>query len=336
MGTRITVYDIAAELNISPSTVSRVLNNSSLISNERSKQIRNTAERLGYQKRSIKKHISRAILNIYLFLPQTDNNLTHFFYNISELMDAVQTGFGDVKLNFITKVNDGNMDFMDNKKTGNIDGCIFAFTQPSDPLIEKFEKGFIPFISLNRLTKHGSYIIYDIPQGITFLAEEMVKADREEVKPCFLGFSKLPGISRDRYEAARDVFYNYKIPFDDSSYLEIDDLKHIHSIGLDWIIKGRFTAIMAFNDLVALSILQSGMGRGLKFPENLMLCGFDNSPIQQLLDRRIDTVDLSIPKLGEKAGAWLKSWIIDREENQIQLTLSVDYIPGNTICRNQV
>lgn len=334
MGKRVTVYDIAAELNISPSTVSRVLNNSSLISNKRSKQIRDTAERLGYKKRSIKKHKSRAILNIYIFLPKTDNNLTHFFYNISELMDAIQVGFGDIKLNFITRVNDGNIDFLDSKKTGHIDGCIFAFTQPLKVLMDKLEERFIPYISLNRISDGGSYIVYDIDSGIKTLAEEMVKSSGNGLKPCFLGFKKLPEVSRSRYEKVKEVFNSYNIEFNESSYFEIEDFELIHSKGLSWIEKSGFNGVMAFNDLAALSILQSGMARGLNFPEDIKLCGFDDSPIQQLLDRRIDTVRLSIPTIGERAGAWLKSWIVDREEESIRETLSVNYIPGNTITNS--
>ena len=125
---------LAARLNISPSTVSRVLNNSALISNERTDQILQTARQMGYKRRTVKKHISRAILNIHLFLPEASSTLIHFFYNISELLDAIQEGFGPVKLNISTRINDGNIDFMSFKKTGHIDGCIFAFTVPRPAL----------------------------------------------------------------------------------------------------------------------------------------------------------------------------------------------------------
>lgn len=331
MAKRITVYDIASELKISPSTVSRVLNNSSLISDKRSRQIQETAIKMGYKKRSIKKHQSRAILNIHLFLPQTDNALTHFFYNISELIDAVQKGFGEVKLNFISRVNDGNMSFLDNKKNGNIDGCIFAFTQPIDALSQKLENRFIPFIHLNRFSERGSSIVYDVQQGISLLAEQMVEAKGGKLNPCYIGFKKLPEVSRERFNRAASVFRKYQIEFNDSFCLEVDDLREIHSTGLEWVIDKGFNAVMAFNDIVALSILQSGIARGLQFPQDIILCGFDDSPIQQLLDRRIDTVGLSIPLLGKMAGTWLKEKIIDRNEDQIQKILPVSYIRGDTI-----
>ncbi|NQT57716.1 MAG: LacI family DNA-binding transcriptional regulator [Bacteroidetes bacterium] len=328
---RVTVYDIAAELKISPSTVSRVLNNSSLISNERSQQILDTAELLGYKKRTIKKHMNRAILNIHLFLPQTDNTLTHFFYNISELIDAIQIGFGEVKLNFITRVNDGNIEFLEKKKTGQIDGCIFAFTQPNKTLAEKLEKRFIPYILLNRFSERGSSIIYDVPLGIKQLAEELVTARGQTLKPCYIGFRKLPLVSQARFEAADSVFRKHKIKFDISSSLVVNDLNEIHSSGLNWVLKNKFNAVMAFNDIAALSVLQAGLAKGIRFPEDMLLSGCDDSPIQQLLDRRIDTVDLSIPKLGKKAGEWLKNWIIERKEEKIQEVLPVSYIRGDTI-----
>ena len=78
MPKRVTVYDIAKKLDISPSTVSRVLNNSNLISNERARQIHKIAEEMGYRPRAIKKQVNRAILNIHLFLPTADSTMAIF------------------------------------------------------------------------------------------------------------------------------------------------------------------------------------------------------------------------------------------------------------------
>lgn len=48
--TRITIYDIARELNISPSTVTRALNNQSCISDTTRRNVQQTARRMGYQR----------------------------------------------------------------------------------------------------------------------------------------------------------------------------------------------------------------------------------------------------------------------------------------------
>ncbi len=331
MAKKVTVYDIAEELGISASTVSRVLNNSSLISDERSREIRKTAEKLGYQKRVIRKHVTRAILNLHLFLPKTDNQLIHFFYNISELIESVQQGFGDVRLNFVTRVNDGNLDFLERKKTGQIDGCLFAFTSPSSSLRRELNERAIPFLLLNRRARSGNFVCYDIPGGIHLLAQSMYDRLGDKIRPCFLGFRKLPRVSKERFDAAGAFFRGRGVPFSEEDMLVLDDLAEIPRGAVDWVMERDCNAVLAFNDLVALSFLQSGLARGIDFPSGLMLCGFDDSPLQSLLDRRIDTVRLSIPELGLRAGRWLKSCIIEKSPEPLREVLPVDYIPGETI-----
>jgi len=328
---KVTVYDIARELGISPSTVSRVLNNSSLISDERSRQIRECAEKMGYTKRVIKKHGSRVILNIHLFLPKTDNQMTHFFYNISELIDSIQEGFGDVRLNFITRVNDGNLEFLERKKTGHIDGCVFAFTVPSPRLQKELKERAIPYILLNRQVKQGSFIGYDIPDGIRLLSKKLYEAGGQDLRPCFLGFGRLPEVSNERYAAAVESFGELGVHFGPDCVLTLDSFEDVPGKGVDWVLEQGFNGVLAFNDLVALSFLQTLLARGISVPGQIRLTGFDNSPIQSLLDRRIDTISLSIPELGRIAGEWLKGNIIDRENRVLREILPVEYISGQTV-----
>jgi LacI family transcriptional regulator len=331
MAKRVTVYDIANELNISPSTVSRVLNNSTLISSERSKQILDTAERLGYQKRIIKKHVSRAILNIHLFLPQADSKMTHFFYNISELIESIQDGFGDVNLNFVTRLNDGNLDFLNKKKTGQIDGCVFAFTKPGRELAGALTQRQIPFILLNRRGKSGSYIYYDVNRGLKSMAEKICRSDKRVPRPCFIGYKGLKEISEDRFSAVKDVFCSRGIPFDESSRQDIGDFNEISDWVFQWIRDKHFNTVIAFNDMVAMTILQKAMSMGIRVPEDFSLTGLDDSPLQNILDRRIDTVSLSIWELGRSAGSWMKAVIIDKAEEPLREVLSGEYISGETI-----
>ena len=92
---KITIYDIAEKLNISVSTVSRVLNNSQLISNDKTRLIQETADKMGYQKRQIKRHQKRTILNIVLILPYREDPYMHLFYDAAQLIKGIEDGFGD-------------------------------------------------------------------------------------------------------------------------------------------------------------------------------------------------------------------------------------------------
>ena len=332
MGKRVTVYDIAEELKISPSTVSRVLNRSTLISDERSEQILMTAERMGYQKRSIKKHVSRAILNIHLFLPQAESTITHFFYNISELIESVQEGFGDVRLNFVTRVNDGNLDFLEKKKTGQIDGCIFAFTKPNGELSRELKSREIPFVMLNRKGRSGSYICYDVCEGIAAMAEKLFALKGEDLRPCFIGYKGLPELSETRYRCIENTLCSRGLVFsEENNRRDISEFIEISQSIIGWIQESGFNAVFSFNDMAAASLLQSAMARGLRVPQDLALTGVDDSPIQNMLDRRIDTVSLSVHELGLRAGRWLRGFIIEKTEGLIREVLTGPYLPGDTI-----
>ena len=61
---KITIYDIAKELGVSASTVSRGLNESQLIEHDLVTTIQSKAEEMGYTPRRIRKQRERAILNV--------------------------------------------------------------------------------------------------------------------------------------------------------------------------------------------------------------------------------------------------------------------------------
>ncbi len=170
---KITIYDIASKLNISTSTVSRILNNSTLYSKEKRDIVFKTAEDMGYIKRPIKKQSRRAILNIKLFLPVARYSYIHLFYDVAELIMGIQDGFGEVKVNIITKINDGDISVFQNKKLGDIDGSIFAFGIPGKKLTSVLKERGIPYLLLNRTVPEEKYIANDSKAGINTLVGEL-------------------------------------------------------------------------------------------------------------------------------------------------------------------
>ncbi len=331
MAQRVTVYDIARKLDISPSTVSRVLNNSSLISDERTRQIRQAAEEMGYRRRAIKKQVSRAILNIHLFLPLAGNTLIHFFYNLSELIDSIQEGFGNVRLNITTRINDGNLEFLSFKKTGHIDGCVFAFTSPGVELSNALNEREIPVVLLNRRSPDHSFVYYDTQEAMRSLTEVVLQKKGNDIRPCYIAFNSLKKLSLERYSGVEKAFASHAIPFGEQNLLFIDDLQAIGKTAIPWIEKNSFNTIFAFNDFFALSLLQSFTSRNIQVPGQIALTGFDNSPLLKMIERSITTMNLSIPELGIKAGEWLNRAIIDKDNSPMQEILPVDYIEGETI-----
>jgi LacI family transcriptional regulator len=330
MEKRVTVYDIAEALGISSSTVSRVLNNSTLISDEKSALIRKTAESMGYRKRSIRRQKGRAILNIKLFLPDAAYTYVHLFYDVADLIGGIQEGFGEVKVNVITRLNDWDDTIFSNKKLGDIDGAIFAFSRPDEKLEAVVRERHIPMVLLNRPDESGNYVMYDNMAGMRRLLDEL-SARVEDLRPCYIGFNPVQPVSRLRGEGVLQGCRELGIPFSPGDSYGVESIEEIDSSFIANLIGRGYNAVLAFNDLLAVYLYQAALHDGIRIPDAFSLTGFDNSPVRSLLSSKIDTIDLSIRNLGFEAGGWLRTFIVDRDETPLRKRIEGAYIPGNTI-----
>lgn len=332
MTKRVTLYDISKRLGLSPSTVSRGLNNSSLITTENKELILRTAEEMGYQKRSIKRQKGRAIINIRLYLPKTQFSYIHLFYDVAELIDGIQQGFGETRVNIITSLNDGDLSFFDFKKLGDIDGCIFAFTEPSKDLEGILESREVPFILLNRFNSGHNYVLVDSLVGMDALVGAMYKKRGVDLNPCYVGFSKLPLVSGLRELGVSRACEARNIPFNrERDVIMVDSLEELRMNVIPAIVERSYNGVFCFNDLMAVSLYQAVLRRNWHVPDLFSLTGFDNSPMLELMDQKIDTIEFSLLKLGKEAGMWLCARIINRSDEMIQKALHGDYIAGDTI-----
>lgn len=331
MARRVTVYDIAERLEISPSTVSRVLNNSALIGSEKRELILRTADEMGYEKRNIRRHGARSILNIALFLPYATVTYQHLFYDAAELIASIERGFGDVRVNILTSLNTDSSIVFSHKKLGDIDGCVFGFTEPDARLSGAIAEREIPSVVLNRIEESENFVTCDNHRGMQQLIAH-VSGCRDEVRACFIGFTPAVPVTTYREEGFRTACSTLDLPCHTGSVRRIDSLEEIDESFVRSIVGDGFNTVMCFNDFVAVYFFQAALAAGVRIPEDLSLTGFDNSPVRRLAVKEIDTINLSTKRLGEAAGRWLKGRIIDRSEESLALSIEGELIEGETVC----
>ncbi len=326
---KVTIYDIASKLNISPGTVSRVLNNSTLIGKEKRDLILYTAKEMGYKKRRIKKQVNRVLLNIRLFLPLAEYQYIHLFYDVAELIQGITEGFGNARINIISSINNNDITLFNSKKPGDIDGAIFAFTLPDGEIKKILEEREIPYILINRESPADNYIAVDDTEGMYKLVEKITNR-KSDIRICFIGFKQLSLISVQRENAISDALHHKEIEFSSKDVINISSLNEISSALLSSISE-KYNTVMCFNDVVAASFYHRSIRDGFGIPNTFSLTGFDNSPVLDILDTRIDTINFSVRNLGKEAGRWLRDWIINRTHGSIRKKISGEYIKGNTI-----
>lgn len=324
---KVTIYDIAAKLNISVSTVSRVLNNSQLISNDKSSLIRNTAIDMGYEKRQIKRQRMRTILNIALILPFRKDPYMHLFYDAAQLIKSIEDGFGDTRISIIIDLDIGKTKIFSHKKTGNIDGVIFAFTDPQEDLLEMLDSRKVPYIFLNRIRESHNYICCDYKAGIMTLVRKLLEKKNPK-KLLFIGFASNLKISEREEAGFREACAGENIQGD---VRIISSITEINSDFVDKLIMQNIDAVLCSNDILGVSLYQALLYKGIRVPDDIALTGFDNSPIRNLFWDKLTTIDLSTDQMGREAAVWLKKRIVCKDTSLIQELINGKFVPGTTI-----
>ena len=323
----VTIYDIASEAGVSASTVSRVLNSSSLISDERSLKIIKIAKGLGYTKRSIKKQKSRAILNIKLVLGQLNDPSLPLVYSVPELIDGIKAGVPDNQLNIICETSTKVQDLFASKKSGQADAVIFAFCEISKTTEKYLEDNNIPFVVLNRSPENSDFITFNNKSAMHDLVNKTVK-DTKMSRPVFLEMYSDNEITRERREGFQAACREMHI--ESAEVVTIDSLKDITPELLSQFQANGQQQIIAMNDIIASVFMFQAYKKSYQIPHDFCITGFDGSSVTSVLPCELRTVSLQITKLGKQAGQWISKRVLDRDEDVYQEFIKGKYIPGQS------
>ena len=321
----VTIYDIAKEAGVSASTVSRVLNSSSLISDQRSSNIIEIANRLGYTKRAIKKQKSRAILNIKLVLGQLNDPSLPLVYSVPELIDGIKAGVPENQLNIICETSNKTKDLFSSKKSGQADAVICAFCQVPKSTEQYLKENNIPFLVLNRSPEENDFITFNNKEAMNELVKKsLVKTSR----PVFLEMYSENEITTERRQGFLNACEELSIA--DYEFIQLNSLDEIDRHLLANFAKKGKKQIVAMNDIIASVFMFQALKNFYKIPEDFSLSGFDGSSVNSMLASELRTVSLQINKLGRKSGDWITKRVLEREEAAYQVYLKGKYIEGST------
>ncbi|HUX14398.1 MAG TPA: LacI family DNA-binding transcriptional regulator [Spirochaetia bacterium] len=331
MRKQVTVYDIADRLGISPSTVSRVFNDSILVSSETRERTLEAAEQMGYRKRKIRRQQSRTILNVALVIPHYDRSSVHLFYDPAELVDGLETGLGEVRSKIGVTLSDSSAGLFDHKKLGDLDGCVFAFSLPDLKLRAELRRWNVPWVALNRVSTEFNFVATNNAGGMMRLVEQAVSRWGQQLKPCYIGFRPIESVSRQREQGFDAGLRQYGLERSVATHWDIDAIQDLTVASVRTLVDRGVNAVFCFNDVVAVYFYQVAVRAGFKIPDDISLSGFDHSPVRDLLIPPLDTVSLSVHRLGKEAGCWLRACVIERKQDPIHLLVDGEYVPGETI-----
>lgn len=307
-----TIVDVARLAGVTPTTVSRVINNRGYISEKTKKRVHEAMDELGYQPNEIARSLTKQKSNtIGVIVPHISH--PYFAKLISNLEnEAAKKDYKIILCNSKEKA-EKEKQYLDMCKSNRVAGIIICSGNVES---NKINTGGIPVVLLEKNFEEGKLGIQcDNYQGGKLATEHLIECGCKKI----LHFSgvideEMPADNREK--AFIDVCSKNEIEYFIKKY-DIDTYNQMNYY--DYIkaalneIEG-VDGIFASSDLIAAQVIQVCNEIKIRIPEDIKLVGFDDVDISQLTTPRITTVHQPIKEM-----ARLSIELIDAKYNNIEV-----------------
>jgi LacI family transcriptional regulator len=314
MKKKVTLKQIAKELDVSISTVSKSLKDSPEISEDTRQKIQAFAKLYNYRPNNIALSLkNRRTKTIGIIIPEI---VHHFFTTVISGIEQVanENGYSVI----ICLSNDSfdkeviNMDMLAN---GSIDGFIISLSKETQfkadfhHLTEAINQG-MPVVMFDRVTNEVlcDKVIIDDKLAAYEAVQSLINSGMKKI--ALVTTVDYVSVGKLRTDGYIKALLDNELPFDESLIIKIEDIDNCEDKIRELIEDKAIDAVLAVNELFAVTIIKMAHKLGLKVPEDLSVIAFTDGIISQYSTPTITTVSQNGIKMGQKAAKML----IDRVE----------------------
>lgn len=287
---RVTLKDIAEDLNLTINTVSQALRGGKRVSERTRERVLRRTEEMGYipngsasSLRSGRSHIIAVVF---------ENLINPYYFIMTDLLDKELFKQGYNLMIFSARYSGDFHSYLDANLAkhilrSNVDGII-SFLEPAENLDKIMQQSKVPLIVISREDKAKKYstILTNDVMGGYLATEHLIENGRRRI--AFLMAPQNIKSCTDRFEGYRRALSDHHIPFDENLVIDLDpyreDTAGAVANALD---KGiRFDGMFCFNDMFALEMMKFFGDRNIRIPEDVAIMGYDDI---------IDTLQMPFP-----------------------------------------
>jgi len=193
----VTIKDIAREVGVSPSTVSRTLSDSPLISEKTKRRVRKIAQKLGYERNELARGLVKGSSGAVGLLVANITN--SFFANIAHGVAEVahRSIYGVILCNTADEA-ERESSYIRLPRRKRVDGLILTSVTMDDPDLGNLAQTKTPFILVSCLCHSidAPFVVTADREGARLAVEHLVKLGHKQIR--FIGGSRDIQSSRDR------------------------------------------------------------------------------------------------------------------------------------------
>ena len=292
------IREVAKRAGVSPATVSRVINGTARVDEEKRERVEKAIEETGFRPNELARALYRKSSKIIgVIVPDIENP---FF---SEPAKAIEKEAYEQEYRILLC----NSDDQKEKELANLqmlaqlqaDGVILMTNTGEKS--QSYEAVSMPIVFVDRRLDemgHTSVIEADHYAGGKLAAEYLIACGCRQIT-CIRGPQELSSGKR-RYEGYREVCrqHSMKERFVDSTYKYEDGAKAAEEVLRRY---PDTDGIIACNDMTAVSVYKVLQKRGYRVPDDIQIIGFDGVKFGRFLTPELTTVAQPIKEMGKCA-----------------------------------
>jgi LacI family transcriptional regulator len=304
----VTIKEIARELNISKSTVSRALRNSPEISEETKGRVIELARELNYTPNPIALSLLKNRTHtIGIIVPDIDNPF--FSMAISGVDDVAYSRGYHVMIYQSHESYEREQIDVRHIADRRADGLIVSVASQSlnHTHFEELQEGGIPIVFFDRASEkvRTHKVLVDDYEGAFRGTEHLIAQNCRRIAH-ITGPMSLT-ISRNRFDGYRDALLKHNLPFREEWVVSAE---YSQSEGTDrayqlMALRERPDAIFAASDRIAIGVHFALRQLGYRMPDDVALLGFSDLGISALLDPPLSSVAQPAFEMGRQAAELL-------------------------------
>lgn len=316
MGT-VTLKDLSKKLDLSPSTVSRALNDHPAISQTTKERVRELAAELKYQPNQLARGLHRKRTQVIgVLVPE----IRHDFFS------AVISGIEEIMYNagFTIMVcqsmedSQREIETLEAMLAHQISGLLISIsenTKNNAPFISALDRGY-PIVFFDRVFDNldASCVVVDDFDGAFQAVQHLIQSGYREIG--YIGGAKNLNIQRKRLHGYKEALKENNIGIN-KDWIVSTGLNEKDGItGARILLNSKKfpRAIFCINDPVAMGVYSVVREKGLRIPDDVAIIGFTDDPIVRLLDPPLSTISQPKVEMGKSAARLLLEQITHSEE----------------------
>lgn len=333
MKAHVTIKDLARELDISPSTVSRALKDHPDISPETKEQVRELADRWNYVPNLLAQGLRKSKTNtIGVIVPE----LVHFFFTtvISGIENVAYARGYNVIL--CQSAENYEREVIDTKALWNsrVDGMIVSLSRDTtdyNHFQELLDEG-LPMVFFDRVTDalDASQVVVDDYEGAFKAVELLISKGCKKI--AHLAGPESLDISKKRAQGYKDALSKYGLEVNDDLIVTCEEGTYEEGKLKSQLLHNQYPDIDAFfgvNDMAALGSMLAMQEKKVKIPDEVRVVGFSDWQLSGLIKPRLTSVNQPGFEMGQASAEIL----IDRIESKTETELVRKVIPTRLMER---